>query len=448
MDSIDKFFEIEMKYRLFDIKTDDGFYLWDIIRYDAYLQHNDIICAQKQKEKVNLLFLKKLFIAIFLFLKSFFVLFFKKTKYLIFSSNRYLDSDGRLFDKAIQNIVDELKGKSINLDNLKPLSKYKNNVYFNLLFVYRSLFFRKKSISDEIYHRLNNAFIEFYGESKLTKEDIEYIYSMFLCDYKYYSFYLKKIKPKAIFYVLNGIQKALLLAAKRNNIYTCEIQHGSVRRVNIVYSYPKGINSNSNIIFPDVFLSMGENAVIQPINMPAEIIPIGNNYYVFDSSKEKVDDSILVISTTFHSKYLIPHILEFAKDNPFVCVKYKLHPQEYFKESYYEEIFKGVSNIKILKGEEDINVLVARSSMVVLIFSTVAYEALNQGKKIAILQELDYMSMDDIFDLPNVSLFNSSESLFEIYKKNTELLKVPYFEVFNKYKFDCFLQMIDSKSDK
>ena len=192
MNSIDKFFEMEKKHHLFDIKTDDGFFLWDIIRYDTYLKYNDIICAQKSKEKIDLLFFKKLFVAIYLIFKSLFVIFFKKSQFLIFSSNRYLDSNGQLFDKAIQNIVDELKKESINLDNLKPLSKYKNEVYFNLLFVYRRLFLRKKYISDNVYSVFNNAFLEYYRESILKKEDIEYLYSQFLCDYKFYCFLLKK----------------------------------------------------------------------------------------------------------------------------------------------------------------------------------------------------------------------------------------------------------------
>ena len=442
MDSIDKFFEIEMKYRLFDIKTDDGFYLWDIIRYDAYLQHNDIICAQKQKEKVNLLFLKKLFIAIFLFLKSFFVLFFKKTKYLIFSSNRYLDSDGRLFDKAVQNIVDELRNNSINFDNLKPLSRYKNRVYFNLLFVYRCLFFKKKYISEEIFSLVNSAFIEYCGDSKLKKEDIEYLYSQFFCDYKFYCFLLKKIRPKAIFYVLNGMQKALLLAARENNILTYEVQHGSVRRVNIAYSYPIGINKKSNIYFPNIFLSMGKNAVMSPINMPAKVLSVGNDYYVFDASNEKGDNSVLFISTAFHSKYLIPYVIDFAQKHPNIILKYKLHPQEYFQEAYYWNVFKNCKNVQVLKGDVDINVLIARSELVVLIFSTVAYETLNQGKKLAILKEFDYMSMEDIFEFPNVYLFDSLDSLSEIYTKRMDVSDVTFFDTFNQLKFRNLIENI------
>ena len=170
---------MEIKHHLFDIKTDDGFFLWDIIRYDTYLKYNDIICAQKSKEKIDLLFFKKLFVAIYLIFKSLFVIFFKKSQFLIFSSNRYLDSNGQLFDKAIQNIVDELKKESINFDNLKPLSKYKNEVYFNLLFVYRRLFLRKKYISYNVYSVFNNAFLEYYRESKLKKEDINNQYLLY-----------------------------------------------------------------------------------------------------------------------------------------------------------------------------------------------------------------------------------------------------------------------------
>lgn len=423
---------MEIKHHLFDIKTDDGFFLWDIIRYDTYLKYNDIICAQKSKEKIDLLFFKKLFVAIYLIFKSLFVIFFKKSQFLIFSSNRYLDSNGQLFDKAIQNIVDELKKESINFDNLKPLSKYKNEVYFNLLFVYRRLFLRKKYISDNVYSVFNNAFLEYYRESKLKKEDIEYLYSQFLCDYKFYCFLLKKIKPKAVFYVLNGMQKALLLATRENNILTYELQHGSVRRVNIAYSYPEGITQKSNIYFSDVFLSMGKNAVIHPINMPSKVISVGNDYYVFDNSDEICDNSVLFISTAFHSKYLIPYVLEFAQKNPSIIVKYKLHPQEYFQEAYYWDVFKSCKNVQVLKGDVDINVLIARSVLVVLIFSTVAYETLNQGKKLAILKEFDYMSMEDIFEFPNVYLFDSSDVLFDIYCKKMEISNVKFFDKFNR----------------
>lgn len=440
MDAIDKFFEMETKYRLFDIKTNEGFFLWDIIRYDVYLQYNDIVCAKRGKEKFNFLLIKKFFVFIWLFIKSIFIFLFSKPNYIILSNNRYLDENKRLFDKSIQNIVEELNDKSINIDNLKPLSNYRNKVYFNLLFVYRQFFFKRKSISDETYVLLNKAFIEYYGESKFKKEDIEYIYSLFLCDYNYYSFYLNKVKPKAIFYVLNGIQKALLLAAKQNNITTCEVQHGSVRRVNLAYSYPKWIARNSNIILPDYFLSMGKNAVISPVNMPTNVVNIGNDYYVFDASLEKEDNSVLVVSTAFHSKYLIPHILEFAKDNPSIKVYYKLHPQEYFQEDYYLDIFKEFDNVKVLKGEIDINVLIARSKMVVLIFSTVAYETLNQGKKLAILKEFDYKSMEDIFDFPNVYQFDSTKSLIEIYHKNLEYSDITFFDKFDKIKFEDFIE--------
>jgi len=415
------FFEMEEKCNLFDLKSNEGFPLWDIIRFEVYGKYTSFEASHISRNKFLLLLISVVGMVKVFF--SFFSFLFRKAPILIFPNSRYLDENEKLFDKSCENVIGHIKEKYIIVERFKALKKYRYPVEYNYVLFYKSIASSKCSLPDVIVDQIINSLIGYLGEAKITKDEINKIYRNFIKEYSYYRFLFKLKRARKVYFVLNGIQKGMIAAAHSLNMEIHEFQHGKIDKAHLAYSYPISISRGSQTISPDVFYTMG-SLWGKGLNIPTEIIPLGNDYFAISAhSNVEKDNSLLFISSFLHESYLSALAIDFIEKFPSVKIKYKLHPGEYRDVKKYEKRFSAYSNISVLKNEISISELISKATIVVLIDSTALHETLNQGGKVAIYKRFNYEL--------NVYLIDNVDDLKKAYDAPTIDSKEIFFDKFD-----------------
>jgi hypothetical protein len=438
--NIDDFFEMEKKYSLFDIKTKDNIYVWDIMRYDIYYHSWNIIFAKKNKKN------KKSFQfyinAIFILIKSFLSLMTKKRENIIFTNSRNQDKNGRLFDIVSNDIITELQDNVLIVEKKKVLNKYKYKIEYNFVNLMKRIIPAKK-LPVQTFNAINEIISENLNIHNITYKYLNNLYLQYQKEYIYYRTYFKWKRPKRIFFILNEIQKGLVAAAQSLQIPVFEMQHAAIDRTHAAYSYPNIITKNDNrVIIADYLLTFSDYWS-NGFNIPTKALTIGNNIFAKKLNKTDIqDNSILFISSIIHGDYLSPIAIQYAQKHPNIEIKYKLHANEFKTEWQYKELFKNQKNISVIKNETPIDILIAKSKLVVLINSTVLYEALQMSTKVAIYKTMNYDTQFNCFKLPNVYLFDTTEELHEAYISEKQETNIVFFEQFNREVFMNFITKI------
>ncbi len=415
MQLIHKFHKMESEYRLFDIGKEIDLPIWDIVRYHVYLKY-----CYPEDERIKLSIISKHKPVEYLLLLWQFIVFikgilFRKGENIILSASRYLNKDGKYFDKSIMPIIDVLGSNYLVIETILG-KRVAYHYIINLNTIIRH-FFPLKKIPLKYFAKINDALKQNLGENRITHDELNKIYSNYLSDYYFYKFIFRIKRTKKLI-ISTGNPKALLFAANKLKIKTYLLQHAGIEFDEIDYSYPKGIDRFSNILFPQQVLTFGEYWC-KNMNVPAvKITSIGNNFFNFKPNLQS-DDSILIISTIIHGNKLRTLTKDIADLNSKLRLVYKLHPNEFHLKNEYIDYFKNSSNVKVVTTETDTNILIAKSQLVVLIVSAVIYEALNQNKKVAIFKRLNYERQLTLSSLSNVYFFDSIEEFFKILSKNT-----------------------------
>jgi len=426
-----QFLQMEESCALFDYK-ERGIPIWEIFRHYIYMRiyfpHQSTDTDLKKTKKSLYFYFNGLKILLY---SVFSWVFYKKTN-LLFECVRNVDTEGHLFDIVSENIIQELMPDILIVECVRVAQKkrYKYKAEYNFVNVVCSFLRTKHCLSQEIFLNIENAIDTTFGKNKITYEELNHLYIQFQKQYKYYKSYFKYKKPKRVFFIQNGIQKGMICAAKHLNIPIFELQHGTPPG----YVYPSNIKENDDrIIVPDAILTFssywGKN-----VNLPTLTIPIGNDFFAERTTCPE-DHSILFISSSIHGDCLSEFVVEFARLHPEITINFKLHPSEFRKDDFYKKMFSLYDNIHIFKNELPVKTLSARSSLVVLIASTVFFEALHTNAKVGVYKKLDYESLSDYFTLPNVYLLDSVEDLHHAYCVEKKENTISFFDKFDKTQF-------------
>jgi len=433
MKLIEKFHKMETDSKLFELGKELKLPIWDIIRYHVYVKYyysdNDRKNLSTQpRHKIREYF--GLLYQLYTFILG---LLFRKGENIILSSSRYLNGNGKYFDKSIMPIIDVLGSNYLVMETILR-KKVAYHYIYNLSAISRR-FFPRKNIPSKYFAKINDALNQNLGENRITHNELNKIYSNYLSDYCYYKFIFRIKRTKRLI-ISTGNPKASLMAAKDLDIKTYLVQHAGIELDEVDYSYPKGISQHSNILFPNYVLTFGDYWC-KNINVPAHhITPIGNDYFYLKPN-EHSDESILIISTIIHGGELRKLTIELANQKPGLRLVYKLHPNEFHLKSEYVEYFRNSQNVKIITTETDTNTLIAKSQLVILIVSAVLYEALNQNKKVAILKKLNYKRQLTLLNFSNIYFFDSPKELpkilsAKIIKEEVNFYKPTDFRVINR----------------
>lgn len=426
MKLIDQFHKMENEFCLFELGIKDNLPIWDIVRYNVYLKYYYPEKDRKQFETEISHNLSDYFYFILLVIKSLFYFFISNGKNVFITSSRYQNHNGFWFDKSAQSIIEEYKSESIILEPVFA-KKTKNKYIYDISNVLRR-FYRKNILTPYNFSKIEEALKSQFGECLISYEEMNRLLLNFKSDLKFYLFFFKIKKTKKLF-ISTGNPRATIYASKKLKIKTYLIQHGSIEFDSIDLSYPKEITKNDFILLPDFLLTFG-SFWCKDLNIPnTKIVSIGNDYFS-NKIKEESDNSVLIISTIIHGDELKKLTKKIALKRKDLIFKFKLHPNEYVYFDEYVKYFEGYTNVQVISDQFDTSLLISKSMLIVLIVSTVLYEALNQNKKVGVYKKINYERQLHLSGLKNLYFFDNEIELDDIISLPIYSEKVSFYEQF------------------
>ncbi|NEU10280.1 hypothetical protein GZH53_18295 [Flavihumibacter sp. R14] len=425
---LNRFFQMETEGGLFNLEKEEDLPLWDILRLHIYFKY---YYPPKELDKLFKLPRRKWkdYLSLGLDLLNMPVYFLTRPGRNVFlTTSRGLNSDNKYFDKSAIPFLLELGHNCFIIEtNLREQTQYKTYNAFISVF---KIFFKLKDLSKSAFLKISEVLTQSLGESRVTYHDLNTVYKSVQADYIYYK-WLFKVKNTRRLFISRGNEKGAVMAAKKLGVLTFELQHASIEFDNILYTYPASISCINNIAFPEYLLTYGDYWGSN-MNIPCKnIISIGNDI-LFKRNDTACDNSVLIISTIIHGEELSRLTLKMAQENPSLNFVYKLHINEYKIVNYYNNLFSAHGNIRIVQNEEDVSSLISKSQLVVLIISTVLYEALNQNKKVAVYKKMNYDSQSGVFGHSNVYLFDESTELKRILSERIYPSTINFFKPSDK----------------
>ena len=352
---------------------------------------------------------------------------------LIFNTGRKVNVEGELIDtytkyfieeEGLTNyeIIEELyenkhlikKEKNTKHQDYQQIRTFLLGCFSSFKFTQQQKIFIKK-ISNRIYSELG---VEINLENLIRTG-----YLNFNNDYNFYVKLLKKRKPAKVLLVCSyAYKKALVAAAKHCNIETIELQHGTIDRYHMGYSYP---NSEHVDYFPDkiyVFGQYWKDAMKFPIaieNIAIRGFPYFNKQQKLVKDVIKIKNRITILSQgTIGLKLsqLLANDIELFKSFGII---YKLHPGEYSRwKKDYPDLKKIENEICVVDhNNENLYNYLKSSEYVIGIYSTAIFEALTLDCKVFLLDLPGIEYMTELIDKEYVILVNDFKEIMNQIKE-------------------------------
>ena len=415
------FHDLELRSNFFSRKQLGKTSIWDIVRADVWWLLQSKIglwsvpspegLKPKGYQRYYLLF--KNVIAVFVELGVLAAAITQKKQYICFTASR-TQRDERYVDSVAQDILEEL-GRRVFVIESCHYGNIRFQLTSRLLGLWCKLCHFRYSKNDEFTEEIVYSFKPFVMENELTAT-VNSCVERYKKEFLYYKFLFKLLKPKHIFLVQNGIQKALIAAANANTIKLTEIQHGLVNIYHPVYSYPSEIPVKLGLNTVPNFLLTFSEFWCKNANMPGcKNISIGNNNYYNESIRnELIENKLLFILADIYENDFIQLIHQVRKCNENIKIIAKLHPNQYSSKVRVSSKFHNSDNVEVIGAEFTTSQLLPNVTAVVVIQSTVSYEALQVGVPVFIYKIRDYCVHGDLFQNPIVKTFQSAEELCRI----------------------------------
>lgn len=437
---INKFFKFEKKHKLFDLRTQDGIYWWDVVRFHIYYEilsntvrqnKQTVYPSQNKQYKKIFRFLIKDF---FYFLQNVF----KKNNYCFFLYPRNMSNDGFSVDNTCNDALQLLVKESFLVDGLRT-NKMRTKAFFNIpLLIFRKLFrIKNKKYNlgiegiDELFYKEFNFRFDFQNK-------INYYINIFKADIKYYHYFFSFIKPKVVFMWTTGNEKGLIYACHEKGIKIIEIQHGQINYFHPYYSYPKEMDFSNLKTVPYGFLSF--SSYWHQVNYPVKVkVDIGSSAY--NLSINQKGKNVLIVTHTIYMKNLLPLIKKLSINIDDRKIIVKLHPTQRSEVEDIKKELEEFRNIEVIFNEKNIIDVFKECSSMITIQSTVVYEALQSGIKVFLYKKQDYDTHNDLFSNKNLYLVDNTKQILEALDiKFSEEDKLVFFDKFDKTKFLNFIE--------
>jgi hypothetical protein len=406
----EKFLEFEQKNALFQME-EDGIYVWDILRHHVYVEYQwDNYKDQPQLKdpplRMFILLLRRMgYLILFLFRKS------RPNLFYIHSRDRR--PDGRFVDRNTHDFLQRMSKESFILETFEgkgvtysyPVSLINPASLFNRIY---GLFYKKKDYS-QLVDKINTD-LGLQWSNDIVNRHLRYFRSERL--FFRWIFRLKKIKR---LYVAFNNQKSHYSAARECGIQTIEFQHGIIDRGHVDYNYPPDIDAGSRVYCPDVLLTYS-HFWNREVNYPVkQVLAVGNTIAAqIGSARRPVHAGLRTIgfiSADVFGVRLAEVAIAYAELNPGGQILFKLHPNQFSRRKEYIERFRQFPGIQVITNEQATSAMILGCDAVVLIQSTIAYEALQAGVPVFIYKRMTYYRHAHIFDRPNVFLFDDASEI-------------------------------------
>jgi hypothetical protein len=417
IDICEIFFTMENELNLFSWKT-DNIYVWELIRFNIFyliIQKRGLYGQAHTTIKKNLWnYLKILFLSIRNFIIKNPFLIPRGNKIFIGHPRRKLLDDGTYWDIYCDPIIESVFPEAYLLENrylnhhLQP-ARTKKIYYLDIIdlfaYAYKTLtriFPKNDTQYTDFAEKLKQEIIIRFGVDININQHYKKALLTFTAHKKIYKILLKTIQPEILFLLVGYGKEALIAAAKELFIPTVEIQHGTISRYHMAYSFPNG---NSKHFFSDYFFTFGNfwKSVAK--------FPIDHNRiktfgypYLSHSLKKYTNNTkknlIVFISQGSIGKELSKFALKLRKIiPPHIEIIYKLHPGEYdrWKKEYP---WLQNNNISIIDSQHpDLYTLLSSALCQIGVYSTAIYEGLAFGCQTFLVDLPGIANMDQL-DLP------------------------------------------------
>lgn len=422
----EKIWEIEKKYDLFNQKIQDV-YFWKLARFSVFIEitTKTKIYTQAHSKPYNSMLdkfkdLPKILINTYIYSvgkrKS-------KRDILVFESPRKVLVENKHIDIYTNELVKQLEKENESYEIVdgpylkkhydKPNEKRSYVEHFSIINYLKRKIFKIKLNRDEC-ELIENLENEIYNKFKVKinlKEKIQDRVVGFKFEKEFYRGLLRKRVVKQIYLICSYGQEALIAACKEENVESIELQHGTLGKYHLGYSFP---NDKNIPYFPDKLYLFGKywfNTTPLPLEKK-DIEIIGYPYLenrlkkYKDVMKEK--NMILFISQGTIGKRLSEAACRFAQKNPKYKIIYKLHLGEFDRwKNDYPELNKAeeLENFKVVDNN-DINLYeyMAKAEFLVGVYSTVIFEGLTLNCKTILMnlpgiKYMDYLIENDFVKL-------------------------------------------------
>lgn len=253
-------------------------------------------------------------------------------------------------------------------------------------------------------------------------------------------------EPRSIILVQNGIEKALFAAASERKIPTVELQHGLVSYTHAAYSYHPKISYENNNGFPDAFLVFANHWKDVCYYPAGSTVSVGTSNFSQQIASSLHGSDVMVVSSSLHHEALMPWTREIANRIQNRKIIYKLHPNQEMDKTAIRSAFRNHPNVEVVSGLSPATSVMRHVSHIVSICSTVLYEAIQAGRRVAIIPELNYRSHQDIIDLKLADIVNSHGDLEQFCRsKLTTVPNVTFFEDYDPIKLRCVVDRLSAE---
>lgn len=444
--------EVEKKYDLFNQKI-QGVYFWKLVRFPTVKRITEKTGLYGQAHtSVKKSYTEKLSVLPKMLWNTYFNgVKYRKNKVdtLIFQHARKVKIGDEYIDIYTNELIKELEEKNEKFEIVdKPLlrkyfieasQKRSYDQKKDLKYLIKRVFFKVKlteqeeKIIDEVESELKKRFkIEFN-----IKDEIKKRIKLFKLAKSEYIKILEKRDVKKVFLVVSYGCEPLISACKDLKIECIEMQHGTMGKYHLGYSFP---NNKEIPYFPDNIYMFGEYWYDNtPIPLKREDIKIIGYPYLENQLKryegiEKQKASILFISQGTIGKKLSEIGYKFAKENPNYKVTYKLHPGEYDRWQNDYPILNGavkMNNFEVVDNNKtNLYEYIAKAEYLIGVYSTVIFEGLTLNCKTILVDLPGIEYMDYLIEKDYVKLAEDEKDIIKFISGNnfTEVDKDYFFK--------------------
>lgn len=457
---IDDVHRFERENNLFELE-ENGVYYWDVVRLSVlsklyYRYYNkDEYYQQISGLQQHAGFAKKL-IKLFrwgtwLIVNEFnFLFFLRKKKWLFLKISRFYNAEEkRAYDavadeihrvlSADSNVVETFRNAQTDIIRLG----YRYQAFH--LYTYRK-WYRKKHFQSEKTYAVSTLLKQHFPETTGENWDtlIQNAFLEFTAEFRFGKRLFKKARPKALFFT--GGAKGYTAAARKLGIKTIEIQHSPLNNADLGYAYAKGIDYTKVLSLPE-YLLVNSPMWEDSIHYPPQFIVTGSGYF-YESSKPAavaIEDrkSILFVSDPINHDLIRSYIDNFLAQNNLNGhnIVFKLHSAETDRYEEARRHFANNSDVSVILNEKNISQLLDESCASFIIYSTVAYQAIQKGLQVYLLKTGYYEGGYDLFDLPHVRLIDVDNIVDTVDIQSGNIIDpVVFFESFDEFKLKAFVE--------
>ncbi len=417
---VELFFQMEEKYRLFELRTTNGFPAWDILRNYVWDKINFPDYYPKTKTPVALK-VKNFFRC----LSSVVRFVFTNNNNFFFAASRFRNHDGQYYDPYLKSVKELLDNNCIIYESTLNQGNYlyKNSI-FSFIQYYRrfagvfSAGHNKISITNNDKLVILSAIENTFGYQVFSDKDIQKELSNFYIDHRFYGYLFRQKKIRKVFINQNGYQKGLMKAAYDLDIPVFEFQHGEIVDSTIVWNYGNPqFKKHPAVIAPTVFFTYA--SIWSKSNfIPSDCVELGSEFFNTNIQKGTNPDTITIISSKEHQAELEELTLKLAEADKSKIFYFKLHPGQFDQLENYRNYFKKSPNVQIVSTEMTIRDMISISEVFIAIYSTAIFEVLQAGKILLIYKRINYRFFKKYFNLQGVYLFDNAAEAHAILNTN------------------------------